>query len=148
MLGDARLNLDHSPPGDADVLVVDAFSSDAIPVHLLTREAFSVYRRRLVPDGLLLIHITNRFLDLEPVISAEALRSGWHAVKRNYKPSAAGRKLHEAESLWIALSPSMESIKRLTQRGGWTTLRSSQHLTPWSDDYSSVLPVFRWWSRS
>jgi spermidine synthase len=145
ILGDARLTLGRAPARGADLLVVDAFSSDAIPVHLLTREAFNVYRRRLVPSGLLLIHITNRFLDLEPVLSAEAAAGGWHAVKLAYSPSAAGRRLHEAGSLWIALSPSSDAIGRLTNDGaGWTALKSSPGFTAWSDDYASVFPLFRW----
>ena len=72
VIGDARLTLDRAPPASADLLVVDAFSSDSIPMHLMTREAFGVYRRHLRPGGLLLVHISNRYLDLKPVVAAAA----------------------------------------------------------------------------
>src|SRR3546814_1330524 len=79
VLGDARLELAKQPPGRFDTLVIDAFSSDAIPLHLLTREAVGIYARSLKPDGILLIHISNRFFDLEPVLAAEAKARGWSA---------------------------------------------------------------------
>jgi spermidine synthase len=72
-------DLKMNTPQRFDVLIVDAFSSDAIPVHLLTRECFSVYWRHMKPDGLLLLHITNRFLDLEPVVRAQAAALGCRA---------------------------------------------------------------------
>lgn len=145
VVGDARLSLAAASAGGADVLVVDAFSSDAIPIHLLTREAFNVYRRRLVANGLLVIHITNRFLDLKPLVSALAANSGWHAVELDYAPSPAGRRLHEAGSSWIALSPSGSTIDKLIANGGaWIALKPTARSTPWTDDYASVLPLFRW----
>src|SRR3546814_1398052 len=79
VLGDARLELAKQPPGRFDTLVIDAFSSDAIPLHLPTREAVGIYARVLKPDGILLIHISNRFFDLEPVLAAEAKARGWSA---------------------------------------------------------------------
>src|SRR3546814_4657455 len=82
VLGDARLELAKQPPGRFDILVIDAFSSDAIPLHLLTREAVGIYARVLKPDGILLIHISNRFFDLEPVLAAEAKARGWSAALR------------------------------------------------------------------
>ena len=78
IVGDARLTLERAPAAAADILVVDAFSSDSVPMHLLTREAFATYRRHLAPGGLLLVHISNRYLDMEPVIAAAA-RDGWSA---------------------------------------------------------------------
>ena len=71
-VGDARLLIEGEPPATTDLLVVDAFSSDAVPMHLLTREAFADYRRLLSPSGLLLVHISNRYLDLMPVVAAAA----------------------------------------------------------------------------
>src|SRR5204862_2750866 len=67
--GDARLSLEREPPQQFELLVLDAFSSDAIPVHLLTKEAFEVYERHLKPGGILAIHISNHYLDLEPVVT-------------------------------------------------------------------------------
>ena len=72
MPGDARLSLERQPPQHFDLLVLDAFSGDAIPTHLLTREAFAVYLRHLAPDGVIAAHITNNYLDLVPVVRAAA----------------------------------------------------------------------------
>src|SRR5678810_742221 len=69
-LGDARLNLEREPAQQFDVLTIDAFSSDAIPVHLITLEALDVYRRHMKPDGVIAFHVTNRFLDLVPIVEA------------------------------------------------------------------------------
>src|SRR5256885_11163726 len=68
VLGAARLSLEREPPQEFDLLVLDAFSSDAIPVHLLTREAFAVYERHMRAGGIIAVHISNQFLDLEPVV--------------------------------------------------------------------------------
>jgi spermidine synthase len=79
-MGDARLTLEQQPQQHYDVLAVDAFSSDAIPVHLLTLEAFELYFRHLKPDGILAVHISNQYLNLEPVVAAAAERLGKEAV--------------------------------------------------------------------
>jgi hypothetical protein len=78
-IGDARLSLSRAPRAGLDLLALDAFSSDVVPVHLLTREAFAVYGRALQPAGLLLVHISNRYIDLEPVVAAAAAE-GWHGM--------------------------------------------------------------------
>ena len=75
-LGDARLSLEREPPENFDVLAVDAFSSDAIPVHLLTREAFVLYFRHLKPDGVLAVHVSNKHLNLTPVVKLAAASLG------------------------------------------------------------------------
>lgn len=81
VLGDARLMLEREPPQEFDVLLLDAFSGDAIPVHLLTREAFSIYRRHLKQDGVLVVHITNSYLALAPVVEALAKEMAWGATR-------------------------------------------------------------------
>ena len=142
-IGDARLTLAASAPASADLLVIDAFSSDAVPMHLLTREAFAVYRRRLQPGGLLMMHISNRYLDLEPVIAAAA-REGWTARARHYTPDAVGRSRQEAASIWIALAPHAPTLARLVARqpSAWQKLEDRGFLA-WTDDHASVLPIIR-----
>jgi hypothetical protein len=142
-LGDARLSLEQAPANGADVMAVDAFSSDSIPIHLLTREAFAVYGRRLAPNGLLLIHISNRFLDLKPVVAADAAGGHWYAARRHFVPSKGGALLHETESQWIALSRSRETLARLVKESGqeWQPLEGRPGFAPWTDDYASVLPL-------
>src|SRR3546814_17209929 len=89
VIGDARLRIAEQPPGHFDIIVIDAFSSDAIPLHLLTREAIGIYARTLKPDGILPIHISTRFFGLEPVLGAEAHARRWHATLR-LEPGPAG----------------------------------------------------------
>ena len=76
VLGDARLSLGSQGPQHFNVIVVDAFSGDAIPVHLLTREALALYRRQLQPDGVIAFHVSNQYIDLEPVVAAIAANAG------------------------------------------------------------------------
>lgn len=141
-IGDARLLIEREPAATADVLVVDAFTSDAVPMHLLTREAFAAYRRLLSDRGLLLVHISNRYLDLAPVVAAAASSGGWHARFRSYRPDRSG--LNEFRSEWVALSPSRETIDRLVGSGdGWADLQERHGFEPWTDDHASVLPLIR-----
>lgn len=150
VLGDARLTLAAEPARRFDVLAVDAFSSDAIPLHLVTREAFRVYGRALRDDGVLLVHISNRFLDLEPVIAAIAAAEGWHAILRDYRPrrpQPEGQNF--TSSTWIALSRSPARLAAVGDLGrtpdgyGWRPLRPSAAVPAWRDDFASVLPVLK-----
>jgi spermidine synthase len=142
-IGDARLLIERSTPASTDLLVVDAFSSDSIPMHLLTREAFADYRRLLSPNGLLLIHISNRFFDLRPVVAAAAASGGWHAAARTYVPDAGGTARNEYTSKWIALSQSQQTLDRLVSGSGeeWEALTPRRGFAPWTDDHASVLPL-------
>jgi len=145
VIGDARLTLEREPHGSADVLVIDAFSSDSIPMHLLTLEAFDVYRDHLGPDGLLIVHISNRYLDLRPVLAAAAAH-GWSARVRIYMPDAAEKKRRAAPSMWVALSESPRTIAAVEQasgKDGWQPLPKSAN-SAWTDDHASVLPLIIW----
>ena len=145
VIGDARLTLDRTRPGSGDLLVVDAFSSDAIPMHLLTREAFAVYRRHLKPNGLLMVHITNRFLDIEPVLAAAATEGGWTARRLRFEPSRTDRANNAAPSTWVALSQSPETIGRLTSGDrAWSDLSGRAGFRAWTDDHASLLPLIRY----
>ena len=144
VLGDARLRLAEAAPGSLDLLVLDAFSSDAVPMHLMTREAFATYDRVLAKNGLLLVHISNRFLSLEPVVETAAKAGGWSAAALTYHPTLAEEMDEAATSDWIALSRSPETIAKLKARGGeWRALQTTPGFTPWTDDYATILPVLR-----
>ncbi len=142
-IGDARLLIEREPAASADVLVVDAFSSDSVPMHLLTQEAFADYRRILSPRGLLLVHISNRYLDLQPVVASAAASGGWNATIRKYRPDAEGLQRNETGSNWIALSPSRDTLEGLVTRSGetWDPLPPRPGFAPWTDDHASVLPL-------
>lgn len=147
VIGDARMTLAAVPVAGLDILAIDAFSSDAIPLHLVTREAFRVYGQALDGDGLLLVHISNRFLDLEPMIAAIAAREGWTAMIRFYRPSTAqlpGQSF--TASTWVALSRNPERLAALratSPAADWQTLRTRAGVTAWSDDFASVLPILK-----
>lgn len=144
VLGDARLRLTEQAPGSLDVLALDAFSSDSVPMHLLTAEAFATYGRALSPRGLLLVHISNRFMDLRPVVSAAAIGGGWQAAEQTYKPGTIAQTLAATGSTWIALSRDRGVIIDLATRGeGWRPLRRYPGFTPWTDDYATILPLLK-----
>ncbi len=143
VIGDARLNLATQRSDSLDLLALDAFSSDSVPMHLITREAFASYDRVLAPDGLLLVHISNRFLDLEPVVAAAAKAGGWASAKLLYRPAAKAPE-GETVSAWVALSRDRATIARLRAQGGdWKPLAPRAGFTPWTDDYSTILPLLK-----
>ncbi|MFZ5747838.1 MAG: fused MFS/spermidine synthase [Pseudomonadota bacterium] len=143
-LGDARLSLGALPDNSLDLLVLDAFSSDAVPMHLMTREAFATYGRVLAPRGLLLVHISNRFLALGPVVSSAATAGGWRAARRMYVPTAEEQAVEASASDWIALSRDAAVLAEVTRREkGWRPLATYPGFTPWTDDFASIMPVLR-----
>jgi spermidine synthase len=144
VIGDARLNLRAQAPVSLDLLALDAFSSDSVPMHLMTREAFETYARVLAPGGLLLVHISSRFLDLEPVVSTAAVAGGWSAAKLVYFPRRRGREVAETGSIWLALSRDPATIAVLRRRSArWAPVPRYPRFTPWTDDYSTILPLMK-----
>ncbi len=154
VIGDARLQIAGQPAGRFDILVIDAFSSDAIPLHLLTREAIGIYARALKPDGLLLIHISNRFFNLEPVLDAEAKARGWAAAIRNDPAGRGDDPDMLTRSSWVALAATPQRLGQLTgplksadkahEDGAWIALAGRPHFDRWTDDYASTLPILYW----
>ena len=143
LIGDARVVLEREPAAGLDVLVIDAFSSDAVPMHLLTREAMDIYRRRLAPNGVLLMHISNRYLELEPVL-ATAEAHGWHGMVRHYRIDEVGAKRGDSSSIWVALSPDPAALGKLVATTGadnWRPMRPRPGFAGWTDDHASILPL-------
>jgi spermidine synthase len=148
-IGDARLTLRDTPADSINLLAIDAFSSDAIPLHLLTREAFDVYDRALTTDGIALVHISNRFVNLEPVLAAFVQQAGWHAMVRYDEPDRNDVALSRTGSIWVAMSRNQAALDRLVtstanvpnRRGVWRPLADSPPPRLWTDDYASVLPL-------
>ncbi|MFL6451722.1 MAG: spermidine synthase [Bryobacteraceae bacterium] len=137
-LGDARITMSREAPQKFDVLVVDAFSGDAIPVHLLTREAFALYWRHLKPNGVLAVHISNRYLHLAPVVELAAQRSG----KSAWLVENGDRDLSEIYAASYVLVTSREGfsdeplLKHKLQR-----IHVPPHLREWTDDYSNLWDI-------
>ena len=146
VVGDARLTLQSEAPGSFDLLAVDAFSSDSIPLHMMTREALAIYGRALRADGVLLIHISNRFMKLEPVVAALAADGGWQLQMLTYRPGNR-ETLHmiSAQSTWVALSRDPARLAALAAAdAGWKPAKPGTDAPVWTDDFASVLPALRW----
>jgi hypothetical protein len=138
--GDARLSLERQSSQQYDALVLDAFSSDSIPVHLLTREAFALYFRQLEPDGVLALHISNQYLDLQPVVEAAATEMGKEAIIINNEDDHP-RGIYAAT--WILMAAPKGFYGQSTMEAAGSILRTSTRQRPWTDDYSSVLPLLK-----
>jgi hypothetical protein len=139
--GDARISLERQPIQNFDLLLADAFSGDAIPVHLLTLESFQLYFHHLKPDGLLAIHISNKFLDLKPVVEAAA---GSLALKTKTITNDADEKNDIYTATWVLLC--RPGIPSLTADDEQTLPHWSRYdivVRPWTDDYSSLFKLLR-----
>ncbi|HEX6038807.1 fused MFS/spermidine synthase, partial [Longimicrobium sp.] len=143
VLGDARLSLQADSAARYDLILLDAFSSDAIPVHLVTREALDTYLSRLAPGGIIAFHVSNRYLNLEPVIAALARDRGL-AARAGQGPPDRRSNLYESNSTWIALARRLEDLGPVLTQRPWWEPRLQAGLETWTDDYSSILTVFDW----
>jgi SAM-dependent methyltransferase len=140
ILGDARLSLEAEPPQGFDVLAVDAFSSDSIPVHLLTAEAFRDYFRHLGPGGILAVHISNRYLDLKPVLRMAAEKFGKEA--RIVEDDSNDDK-GTYGTTWVLFADSAEVFAEAPLAGAVETLTSDRPIRLWTDDYSDLYAILK-----
>lgn len=139
IVGDARMTLARQPAGRFDLLVLDAFSSDAIPVHLLTREAFGLYARLLRPRGNLLFHISNRHMELASVLAAVAAEHGWQVqVRDSSSPEPFDTSTYFAQSIAAVATRDDAHIGDLAGHPDWA-LQDPGTTRAWSDDYSNIL---------
>jgi hypothetical protein len=141
-IGDGRLLLQAAPDASLDLLIVDAFTSDAIPAHLLTREALDLYLRKVRPDGVIIIHISNQHLDLTRVFR------GWAAAERRavaffgYMPSPADQAVGATPAVAVAIAPDPRVLDRLVERGPWRRLGPGRSVV-WTDDRIPLIPAMR-----
>ena len=144
VLGDARLTL-RDEPRRHDLLILDAFSSDAIPIHLLTREALGVYLARLADGGLLALHISSRHLDLEPIVAALAADAGLVGrLGNDAKISAEQQDLGRKPSTWVVLARHETDLHALRSDPRWRPLHPRPGIEAWTDDFSNILQVMKW----
>ncbi|WP_394843506.1 fused MFS/spermidine synthase [Pendulispora brunnea] len=153
-VGDARLRMGDAAEGAYSLIILDAFSSDAIPVHLLTQEAVALYAKKLTPDGLLAFHISNQYLKLNKQMPSLARANGLAIVERidvTDMDEAEGRSAAAEEymsSEWVVMSKDPAALDALLARETpknreWKRLEAKSETAPWSDDYSNILGVFR-----
>jgi len=140
-IGDARLTLERTPPMQLDVIAVDAFSGDSVPVHLLTREAMRQYDRHIARDGIIAVHISNRYLDLEPVIRAGADSIGKAALEFSDEREEGDEQCYG--STWIlVMSQETRKAKEAFLRAG-TEIKLPANFRTWTDGFSNLIGVLR-----
>ncbi len=144
VIGDARLTLSREPSKRFALLIVDAFSSDAIPVHLLTRESFKVYERVLDDHGVLFVHISNKHLDLKPVVGALAADAGLTALIQDHEPNEKVDGDLAYPSEWVVLARDKADIGSIATDSRWRILSVGTKSRVWTDDYSNVFSVIKW----
>tara|TARA_B100001971_G_scaffold213736_1_gene248018 strand:+ start:303 stop:2894 length:2592 start_codon:yes stop_codon:yes gene_type:complete len=152
-LGDARLTMErelrHGERQNYDVLILDAFSSDSIPVHLLTKESMELYEKQMNPEGVIAIHISNRYLDLEPVVRRLARETNYPMVVTECYSGEDDGEIWVYACTWILLTRNEEIIHKLEERGHVRSDLSQQEDLPlWTDDYASIFRIMNkpaWW---
>lgn len=152
VVGDARLTMGDAPPGGFDYLVLDAFTSDAIPIHLLTTEAIELFMSKVADDGVVLMHVSNQHLNLEPVVSAIVDSLGLKAVIRwDMRGLIEGDPVRHAASTWVVIARRDAQLAPLIalprdpdpDAGFWRPLEPTR-LRPWTDDHANLLSAFDW----
>ena len=151
IIQDGRLGLIAASDASLDMIILDAFTSDAIPVHLLTREALQTYMSKLRPDGVLLIHVSNKFVDLPPVLHSAANNLGLAMLQNVYSPSPSEHDRGGYASDWIIVGRDRDTLSDVAANSAWRDFPAAAEDAYWTDDYSNVFRTLRWdqllWSR-
>jgi len=138
VIGDARLTLAAAPDGQYDILIVDAFSSDAIPTHLLTREAMAIFKEKIKPDGMILMHISNKHMTLAPVVAGVADANDM-VSRANDSDEGYDDDNHIFGSMVVAVARRDEDFGELAKKDGWVEQEPDEDEWVWTDDYSNVI---------
>jgi hypothetical protein len=144
VLGDGRRSLDRHRGPPFGLIALDAFNSDAIPVHLVTREAIELYLTRIVPRGALLLHLSNRYLDLEPVLGNVARELGLACRIERHEPTDAQQDRGYSASVWALLARQPAHLGPIARDRRWHTCEDDPSAGTWTDDYSNLLGVVDW----
>jgi hypothetical protein len=144
VLGDARLSLRHAPDHSYGMIVLDAFSGDSIPTHLLTREALALYLDKLAPNGVLLFDITNRYLDLHSVVGNLAYDAGLFCLMNDdVQVSEDEARQGKFSSWWVIMARSSSDLETLRSAPGWKELGAAPGSRVWTDDFSNIVSILR-----
>lgn len=141
VIGDARLSLAAEPQQHFDVLAIDAFTGDAIPIHLLTTQALRIFRRQLAPGGILAFHVSNRYLDLPPVVAAVAQADGMQA---RLVDTPANDARGEFRATWVLVTDHPDFFRQPAVAAAARIIPLPPGPRAWTDDYSSLLPILEW----
>jgi spermidine synthase len=146
VLGDARLTLARTQDRNFDLIVVDAFSSDAIPIHLITKEALALYVSKLTDKGVLAFNISNRYLDLEPVLARIAAELKLIAITNRHLSASVFDQISsmKSNSTWVVMTRQWQHIGYLPMIGAWRTSAGKETVDLWTDDFSNIVSVFQW----
>jgi hypothetical protein len=145
VLGDARLSLKNAPDRHYGLIVLDAFGSDAVPVHLITREALDLYLARLKEDGALVFNISNRYLDLQPVLGNLARSAGLIClVEDDTNVTEVEIRNGRFPSRWVVMARTRDNLGTLARDSRWNSPPQPPGLRVWTDDFSSILKVLKW----
>jgi spermidine synthase len=144
ILGDGRQGLSRTPDRSFDLIALDAFSSDAIPMHMLTREALAIYMHKLAPGGIVMVHISNRYLDLEPVVANLTVDAGLSALVQDYEPSSEATTAGGWRSTWVAVARDRADLASLEADGHWRPPEGDRAVGLWTDDYSNIFRTLTW----
>ena len=139
--GDARISLTAEPPRGFDVLAIDAFSGDAIPIHLLTTQAMRVYQRQLAPGGILAFHVSNQYLDLTPEVGELAAAAGMQA---RVVDTPANPARGEYRATWVLVTNNADFLSQPLVAAIARAIKPKPGLHAWTDDNSSLLPILQW----
>lgn len=145
VLGDARLTLAREPDGEFHLLVLDAYSSDSIPMHLATREALQLYTHKLTPHGVMVFHLSNQHLNLAPILAATAATVGLVSFER-HDQSITPQEAREGKepSRWVVMARDEETLSPLLTRNNWWPAPYDAATPVWSDDSNSILDALEW----
>ena len=144
-IGDARVTLARVQNGSYGMFVLDAFSGDAIPIHLLTREAVELYLSKLAPDGVLLFHISNRYMDLVAVVDRIATELKLAAfLGDDPEVSESEHGADKQSSTWVVMARDSGMLDSFARDASWRALTGDRHGDLWTDNYSNILKVLRW----
>jgi len=143
VIGDGRMELQRLPDHGFDLLMVDAFSSDAIPTHLASQEALQIYLRKLSSDGILLFHASNRYLNMQRLAEQLVLDAGLVAFQRSDESGALAKEGKSGTNHVIA-AHRLEDLGQLPQLAAWKRVTQPPGIPVWTDDYSSLVDLIRW----
>jgi len=145
VIGDARLSLQQASTHKYDLVVADAFSSDTVPVHLVTKEAIELYRAKLADHGLLAFNISNRYLDLRPVLSTIARDAGLEClIREDSKLDDYEKGRGKSPSIWVVMARTRADLAALASKPQWHDFQVQPDYPLWTDDYSTLAGVIHW----